>query len=243
LKIVPVIDILNGIVVHAVKGKRTEYGPLKSGLCDSVDPSVVASSFKAFGFSELYIADLDAILGKSTNASIYEQITEKTGLAIMVDAGVANLDKAQELLDHKVSKVIVGTETLYDFTFINEVISRFGPEKVIVSLDLMNSKVLSKSIDVILEGVFALAHKIQNVGVTEMIVLDLARVGSSGGVDFSLLKELRSYLQMSLIVGGGVRGINDLVELKEIGVDGVLLATVLHSGAVSFESLRQAGLL
>ena len=46
LKVIPVIDILNGIVVHAVRGKRREYQPLQSILCKSVEPLEVAKAFK-----------------------------------------------------------------------------------------------------------------------------------------------------------------------------------------------------
>ncbi len=70
LKIIPVIDILSGVAVHAVRGKREEYQPLKSVLCASSKPVDVAFAYKARGFKELYIADLDAILGKGKNSSV-----------------------------------------------------------------------------------------------------------------------------------------------------------------------------
>ena len=88
MKVIPVIDILNGIVVHAVRGKRREYQPLQSILCKSVEPLEVAKAFKALGFSELYIADLDAITGGSVNFQVFKRIAKETGLKLMVDAGV-----------------------------------------------------------------------------------------------------------------------------------------------------------
>jgi phosphoribosylformimino-5-aminoimidazole carboxamide ribotide isomerase len=91
LRVIPVIDILNGVAVHAVRGRRSEYQPLKSILCTSADPLDVASAFKAAGFSELYVADLDAIMGGKPNFSVLKQIADTTGLRLMVDAGVAEL--------------------------------------------------------------------------------------------------------------------------------------------------------
>jgi uncharacterized protein related to proFAR isomerase len=49
VKIIPVVDVLKGIVVHAVRGKRKEYQPLKSVLCASTDPVEVAVALRAFG--------------------------------------------------------------------------------------------------------------------------------------------------------------------------------------------------
>ena len=74
-------------------------------------------------------------------------------------------------------------------------------------------------------------------------MLDLDRVGSGEGVDFGLLKKIRRHFKRSLLVGGGVRNIDDLLKLKEMGIDGVLLATALHSGKISIEALHKSGLL
>jgi phosphoribosylformimino-5-aminoimidazole carboxamide ribotide isomerase len=48
---------------------------------------------------------------------------------------------------------------------------------------------------------------------------------------------------MEVYVGGGVRNLADLIELKGLGVSGVLVATALHSGKISVKELRRAGLL
>ena len=70
MKIIPVIDVLNGIAVHGIQGERKQYKPLKSLLCRSFKPTEIAYAFELLGFDSLYLADLDAILGKSTNLEI-----------------------------------------------------------------------------------------------------------------------------------------------------------------------------
>jgi uncharacterized protein related to proFAR isomerase len=50
-------------------------------------------------------------------------------------------------------------------------------------------------------------------------------------------------IKINVLVGGGVRDITDLIELKNLGVSAVLVATALHSGIISTENLKQAGLL
>jgi phosphoribosylformimino-5-aminoimidazole carboxamide ribotide isomerase len=243
LKIIPVIDVLNGIVVHAVRGRRKEYQPLKSKLCASTDPVDVAATLKALGFSELYVADLDAIAGRHPNLSMFKRIVDKTGLRLMVDAGITSLKTAEELLGNGVSKVIIGTETLPSASLVAEAVKSFGTEKVMVSLDLMNGQVLSKFELGALVEPMALLRKFQNMGVSQIIVLDLAKVGSGEGVNTQFLKEVARNIKAEVYVGGGVRGVKDLVTLKDLGVFGVLVATALHSGKISPEELKQAGLL
>jgi phosphoribosylformimino-5-aminoimidazole carboxamide ribotide isomerase len=74
-------------------------------------------------------------------------------------------------------------------------------------------------------------------------LLDLARVGSGEGVNLPVLKEALASLNIEVFVGGGVRDVEDLAALKNLGVSGVLLATALHSGRISPDDLRQKGLL
>ncbi len=241
--VIPVIDILGGRVVHAVRGRRKEYQPLKSNLCASTDPVDVAAALKALGFSELYVADLDAITGGQVNFSIFKNIAAETGLELMVDAGIDDLKKAESVLKSHVSKVIIGTETLPSISLVAEAVRLFGSEKVVVSLDLMGDRVLSRlALDALTDPV-ALLRKFQNAGASQIIALDLAKVGSEEGVNMLFLKKVLKSIKAKVLVGGGVRDIADLVELKALGVFGVLIATALHSGKISPEELKQAGLL
>ena len=243
MKVTPVIDILKGKVVHAVRGKRQKYQPLQSSLCNSVEPLEVAKAFKAFGFGELYIADLDAITGRSVNFQVFKRIAKETGLKLMVDAGVSDLETAEKLLDCGVSKVVIGTETLQSKSFVGEAVRLFGSKCVIVSLDLKGDKVLLKSGFDGYKSPVRLLYEFKDMGVSEVIVLDLARVGTSEGVNVDFLKKMLKTTPMHVYVGGGVRNIKDLVELKNLGVAGVLVASALHSGKISIEELKREGLL
>ena len=112
MKIIPVIDVLGGVAVHAVRGRRKEYQPLESVLCASTKPADVATALRAIGFGELYLADLDAIAGEQPNFSLFKKVADKSGLDLMVDAGITSIEAAKEVLKSHVPKVIIGTETL-----------------------------------------------------------------------------------------------------------------------------------
>jgi len=242
VKIIPVIDVLDGRVVHAVRGRRKEYQPLKSILCASTDPVDVAAALKALGFGELYVADLDAITRGQANFLMFKNIADKTGLELMVDAGIDTLKKAENVLESHVSKVIIGTETLPSANLVAEAIRLFGSEKVMVSLDLMGNRIISGFELGELKDPVALLREFQEAGVSQIIVLDLARVGSGEGVNVPFLREVLRNIKANVYVGGGVRDVKDLVELKGVGVFGVLVATALHSGKISLKELKQAGI-
>jgi len=243
LRVIPVVDVLNGKVVHAVRGKRSEYQPLRSVLCESVEPLEVARAFKTLGFSELYVADLDAIIDCSTDFQRFKRIVDETGLKLMVDAGVTTVERARSLLENGVSKLVIGTETLQYESFVGEAVRVFGSDRVIVSLDLKGDRVLVRqgfdgSVDPM-----RLLRDFKGMGISQVIVLDLTRVGSGEGVNVDFLKKVLRNFNMDVYVGGGVRNIADLIMLKSLGVSGVLVATALHSGKIPVEELRQSGLL
>jgi phosphoribosylformimino-5-aminoimidazole carboxamide ribotide isomerase len=243
LKIIPVIDILKGIAVHAVRGRREKYQPLESVLLGSADPVNVAVKLKELGFTDCYVADLDAITGGYPNFSLIKRLANKSDLELKVDAGVNSLAMAEKLLDYEVSAVVIGTETLSDIKFVAEAVAAFGSEKIIISLDLMGSHVLSKVELGSLADPVALLREFHNMGVSQFIVLDLTRVGSGEGVNTALLSKMLRDVKANFIVGGGVRDIGDLQKLKDLGVSGVLIATALHSGKISQVEIKQSGLI
>ncbi len=243
MKIIPVLDILDGIAVHAVKGRRKEYQPLKSVLCKSADPIDVATAFRTVGFGELYVADLDAIMGGQPCFSLFEKIANDTGLSMMVDAGITNLEMAKNVINSGVSKIIIGTETLSSIDFIAEAIAFLGAGRVVVSFDLMGNRILSGFELGRLAEPLSFLHELEVLGVLKVIVLDLAKVGSRKGVNMSFVKEVVSNINSKVFVGGGVRDIKDLNDLKKSGASGVLIATALHSGKILSKDLKESGFL
>lgn len=230
------------MAVHAVRGRRKEYRPIESVLCASADPIEVAMAFKDLGFRELYVADLNAIVGDGENLVVIERIVEKTGLRLMVDAGAADIKAAKDLVDHRASNVIIGTETLTDTGFVEEAVHSLGPDRVIVSFDMKNGHLLSKfSLDKFPDSIDVL-REFHRMGLNQVILLDLARVGTAEGVDSAFLRGVLESVNLKVFVGGGVRNIDDLVKLNEMGVFGVLLATALHSGNITVEEIVAAGL-
>lgn len=243
MRIIPVIDISGGVAVHAVRGMRKNYRPLKSVLCSSADPVKVAISLKAFGFSELYVADLDAITGGSVNSLLLKRIIDTTELKLMVDAGVSNMARASEMLNYGVSKIIIGTETLPNIRFVAEAVEAHGAEKIVVSLDLKGDKVLSGFELGEFADLVTFLRELKTLGVSQIIILDLSKVGSQEGINLEVIQKVLKHIMVEVLVGGGVRNIADLIELKRLGVSGVLVATALHSGKISHKNLTEASLL
>jgi phosphoribosylformimino-5-aminoimidazole carboxamide ribotide isomerase len=213
VRVVGVIDLKAGAAVHAVRGERERYRPLG-------DPLAIA---RRFGLDELYVADLDAIAGTGSSDAIIAALAVEA--RVMVDAGVSEPEPARALLDLGVARVVVGTETLADADALERV-----PEAVL-SVDLRDGRVLSR--DPRLAGLSALdaVARLHHETLREVIVLDLARVGTGAGPDVAPIAAIHAaFPDLELLAGGGVRDADDLRALEAAGGAGALVATALHRG-------------
>lgn len=93
MKVLPVMDLRDGLVVRGVAGQRASYRPITSTICSEPTPRAVALSFARLGFQEVYIADLDAIAGAEPCWPAYGEVAA-SGLRLLLDAGVGSARRA-----------------------------------------------------------------------------------------------------------------------------------------------------
>ena len=230
MRIIPVIDLKGGHVVRAVGGRRDEYRPIRSRLVDSSCPELIARTFRdRLNLYELYVADLDAIAGAEPAWDVYRTLAGMD-LGLMVDAGVRDVATAQAVQQAGSSGVVVGLETVRGPHMLREIIGRIGCDAVWFSLDLKNGQPLGDVSEWRGPCPLEIAIEVLELGVRRVIVLDLARVGERGGTGTEklCLELLEVEPNLQLIVGGGIRGDDDLNRLEAIGVSGALVATALH---------------
>ena len=219
------------MAVHAVRGEREGYRPVGG------DPLSLARRFRAeLGLDELYIADLDAITGAGGNDAVIRALAREA--RVMVDAGVCEPDRARELRELGVHRVVVGTETLPGSDALDRLLAEV-PE-LVLSIDLRDGRALSP--DPRVAGLPApdVVARLHHAALREVIVLDLARVGSGAGPDVGLIAELHAaFADLELLAGGGVRDLEDLRALGEAGAAGALVATALHQGVIGRRELGE----
>jgi HisA/HisF family protein len=246
MRVVGVIDLKDGTAVHAVRGERERYRPVHSVIAgDDGDPLALARAFRSeLGLDELYVADLDAISGGSDHAGASHHGGVLGALArearVMVDAGVSAPARGRAVLDLGAHRVIVGTETLPGPDALDRLLAELPDGAVILSVDLRDGRALSP--DPQLAGLPALdaVARLHRGGVSEAIVLDLARVGSGAGPDVGLIAEIHAaFPDLELLAGGGVRDADDLRALDAAGAAGALVATALHSGVIGTRELAE----
>lgn len=224
MQIIPVIDLLNGAAVHAQQGQRQHYQPIKSQLTHSSKPlDIVAALLEVYPFTQLYIADLNAIQKLGDNFSVICAIAQKfPQLKLWIDAGI----HSTPLIAH--SSVVLGSE---NFSAIETYLSHKNQQKdnFVLSLDFMPhgyqgpAELLANS-----------QYWPQNV-----IVMSLQNVGANQGADAHLMQKIMALAaEKNVYAAGGIRDAEDLIALKNMGIHGALITTALHQKQLSTDEIK-----
>lgn len=221
--IIPAIDIIDGKCVRLTKG---DYSTVKEY---SFDPLDVARKFKQKGFSFLHIIDLEgAKNGCLVNSGIVLEIAKE--IDIQTGGGIRKYEDAAKLLNGGVKKVIIGTSIFENPRLVRALIRDFGSDRVIVSIDIKNGKIMTngwkESSRIDLAEVFG---KLKSLGVTEVIFTDVERDGMLDGVDFGFVKEAAG-CGFKVTIAGGVSSKNDIEKLSELGVYGCVVGKAFYEG-------------
>lgn len=226
MHIIPVIDLLDGQVVRAVRGERQQYRPIESALCGSADPQVAARRLcEHCATDTLYVADLNALQGKVPQFELLQVLLlDQPGLQLWLDAGFGGAaDAAQGLarLGPAAARVtpVYGSESLRSR---DELAPCFAPpSRALLSLDHRQGAPLDPA------GVWDAPA----LWPRRVIVMTLSRVGSDGGPDLDTLALVRARAPGARLIGaGGVRHAADLAAAEAAGAQAWLVASALHDG-------------
>jgi uncharacterized protein related to proFAR isomerase len=231
MQIIPVLDLLGGVVVRGVRGDRANYRPIATPLAATAEPLAVARGLLGLGrFKAMYIADLDAIAGRAPDAAALAALCAAfPATEFWLDAGVATAAAARALLKNPQVTVVLGSESVEDAS----VVAAFaGDSRAVLSLDFRGGDFV---------GPPALAEA-ADLWPARVIAMTLARVGSGAGPDLARLRDIRARAgKRAVFAAGGVRGAEDLERLAAAAIDGALVASCLHDGTLDRAALARFG--
>ena len=238
MKLIPVVDLMRGQVVRAVRGNRQAYRPIVSQLCAGSDPLTVAKTLCAHCDSrQLYVADLDALLGQSAQLTVLrELLLALPELELWLDAGFANAAAADALragIGAAGARVVpvFGSESLVSRAELEGCFAGTGTGTgagrsaagagAVLSLDRRDGQRLDA----------AGCWDAPALWPERVIVMTLERVGSDAGPDLDTLADVRLRSPATFIVGaGGIRHEDDLERARAAGAGAWLVASALHDG-------------
>lgn len=246
MQVIPVLDLLDGHVVRAVRGERTRYLPVRSALAATSAPLPVARALlAASGARTLYVADLGAILLRGAHVEALAALRAALpGGEIWLDAGYADYASMQALferIEQHVQPIRRDRDNSHDDPRTADpatLVPVFGTES------LRDAQALRSAEAAGLAPILSLDHRAGlrlDAGGVELapaawpgrvIAMTLDQVGSYDGPDFATFERIRAAApaHAGVIGAGGVRHRDDVAAAAQAGASAWLVASALHDG-------------
>jgi phosphoribosylformimino-5-aminoimidazole carboxamide ribotide isomerase len=188
------------------------------------------------------LVDLDgAKTGRPINRPVIEQICQQTNLAVEVGGGIRSLAQINAYLTSGVARVILGSAALKEPKLIQQAISQFGADQIVVGIDGKNGRVaISGWLEQSDVEMAELIESMAAFSVVNFIVTDISRDGTMMGPNVAQLSELqRRFPAVSIIASGGIRNLTDLNRLADAGISAAIVGKAMATGDLSAKTLAE----
>jgi phosphoribosylformimino-5-aminoimidazole carboxamide ribotide isomerase len=233
MRIIPAIDIIDGECVRLMQGdysRKTRYGR---------KPVDVARELEAHGIKYLHLVDLDgAREGKVRNQSVLEAITEKTGLKVDFSGGIRTDDDLRTAFRCGASQVTCGSMAVMQPGLFLKWLADYGPERIILGADFRQRHVAAGGW---LSGsetdIMTFLRQYRSEGVMYAMCTDIEKDGMLDGPSVDIYKEIVQIEGLSLIAGGGITTLEDILVLQETGCEAAIIGKAIYEGKISLKEL------
>ncbi|WP_423792061.1 1-(5-phosphoribosyl)-5-[(5-phosphoribosylamino)methylideneamino]imidazole-4-carboxamide isomerase [Methanocaldococcus indicus] len=227
--IIPAIDIKDKKCVQLVQGNPNNK------ILELDNPVEVAKKFVNEGAKYLHVIDLDGALGTGDNLDIIEEIVKNVNVPIEVGGGIRDLEKAKKLIDLGVDRVIVGTKAILNKKFLEELVDEFGKDRVVLAVESKNNKVVIKGWkEKIDKSPLEIIKEYEDL-LKYILFTNVDTEGLMRGINLDVIKDVVTNTKLNIIYSGGVSSIEDIKNLKRIGVYGVVIGSAIYKGKISLK--------
>jgi len=232
MKIIPAIDLMEGKVVRLYKGdpnKKTIY---------SENPLEIAKKWESAGADMIHLVDLDATLGSGSNFDTLRSIAKSVKIPVQVAGGLRNEKIIESALEFA-QRVVIGTLAFNDKTTLGKLLTRYGNEKLVISVDHNDGLIVVNGWQQTTKiSLIDAVNEFVEMGFSEYLSTSIVRDGTLQGPDLKPLQEINEMNTVNLIVSGGISNIEDVMMVKELNPFGVILGKALYENQISIEEAK-----
>lgn len=233
--IFPAIDIIDGKPVRLYKG---DFSTAKQVADDALE---TADGFARAGCEWVHMVDLDGSLKKKpVNADTFIRVAKETALKVELGGGIRTMKDIDFYINNGISRVILGSVALKNPNLVKEAVREFG-ELIAVGIDAKNGYAAAEGWTQSSDIYFTdLAEQMENVGVRNIIFTDIGRDGTLSGPNLEQLREINDAVSCDITASGGVTNINDISNLREIGLYAAICGKSIYEGTLDLYEAVEA---
>jgi phosphoribosylformimino-5-aminoimidazole carboxamide ribotide isomerase len=231
--VIPAIDI------HKGKCVRLTQGLIDSRTVYYENPLDALKFWEGEGATRLHIVDLDGAFGSGSNYKLIKEMVLKTFIKLQVGGGIRSIESAEKLKNLGVDRIVIGTAALKNPDFIEKLSNSVEKSSIIVAIDMKNNKPAIKGwTETIDTDVFKMGRIVEEKGAGHILFSSVESDGTFSGPDLLNIKKMTETVKIPIIAAGGVRNMDDVINLKKIGVKGVIIGKAFYENRMKFSDVK-----
>ena len=228
LELLPAIDIKNG------KSVRLKQADLDSAE-QYENPNVVLSDFVAKGAKWVHLVDLDAAFQSGSNSELIQELIHISPIKIQLSGGIINETTLQKVLSTKADRINIATAALQNIDWVVKAI-KSNNERLMIGLDINDGVLVARGSGEVIGDPFEYIKTLDMAGCKRYVVTDNSTDGELSGPNLDLLDKVLKSTKSLIIASGGISKLSDLKDLREMGLDGVIVGKALYVGAIEISA-------
>ena len=239
IQVIPSIAIRKGKVVKMRKGD-----PSSEKAYDE-NPLDLAKRFFDHGIEVVHLVDLDgAEKGSPKNFHVIEAIAGHTDLKIDFTGGICTDGDIAKAYEAGASYITASSIAITAPELFSSWIVSYGREKITLGADVTDIKskrVAFRGWQKVSElTLFDHINHFYQRGLKYVKTTDISRDGVLEGPALSFYQEmLEQFPDLQILASGGVRGVDDIKRLNDMGIFAVIFGKAYYEGILQLKDLEQ----
>jgi phosphoribosylformimino-5-aminoimidazole carboxamide ribonucleotide (ProFAR) isomerase len=234
-EVLPALDVADGRLVAAFGGRVRPIAAFGGSAI------AAAEAFVAAGARWLHVVDVDRSAGREPDLHLLVRLS-MLGASVQASGGIESVAAAEQALEAGASRVVLGSGVLADRASIADAIGRLG-DRAVVGIEADGDLIRPRS-----GGAEALRLRetlgwLRSARAARYLYTGVGRVARLSGPDLEGAVLAAQLLGHAVVVAGGVRGVDDVLALIDLGssvVEGVVVGRALYEGLDLREVLAAA---
>lgn len=222
-RFIPILQISQRKLVKTIKFMPKRY---------LGDPLNAIRIFNLKEASELIITDIDATQSGEIDFDFLKKLSAQAFVPLVYGGGISSIEDVHKLYQIGFDKVLLGTAAFQNPQLIEKIADIYGSQSIICSLDLwqgaLGYKIMYKGNSVKYTSCFAeeVIQSFIHRGTGEVLLHFIDRDGTYKGLDHEFIKNITSKVNVSILVCGGTKDLNDMNQALLSGASGVVAGSI-----------------
>ena len=233
MKAFPAIDLKDNKCVRLTKGKDN------TSQIFNPDPIDQAKYFEDQGFTRLHLVDLDSAFGRTNiNTKTIDKIRKSISIPIQLGGGIRDNKIAKNYFELGINYLIIGSYAVKNAEKITELSETFQ-DSIYVAIDILGESIMingwQQKSNLTAAKLFEQYDKTKIRG---YVLTDIQNDGMLSGLNLNMISLNLSLTIKKLIVGGGLKDMNDIRGLKKIQtpkLEGVIAGKAFYVGSIDLK--------